>query len=221
MRRDSGDGFETVLADLAGVVQFEVQSRGAMGQVGDVRGAADGINDARRNHCRRCVRCVRHGSSLLPYATVFHYRRWVPQKHGNAGKASRNGNYALRCSAIASAMVFRRTRSPYLPQRPFRLHSTMQNPAIVVKNHRFLPPIRSVATEKVVSYLSHTLRSRLLLKMRQDWSDVEFAYRNMRIPRCSRSFLFSGDFRQSKPDLACGRGATRQARPVNGERTRQ
>ena len=98
---DSGDGFETVLADLAGVVQFEVQSRGAMGQVGDVRGAADGINDARRNHCRRCVRCVRHGSSLLPYATVFHYRRWVPQKHGNAGKASRNGNYALRCSAIA------------------------------------------------------------------------------------------------------------------------
>ena len=59
-------------------------------------------------------------------------------------------------------MVFRRTRSPYLPQRPFRLHSTMQNPAIVVKNHRFLPPIRSVATEKVVSYLSHTLRSRVV-----------------------------------------------------------
>ena len=59
-------------------------------------------------------------------------------------------------------MVFRRTRSPYLPQRPFRHHSTMQNPAIVVKNHRFLLPIRSVATEKVVSYLSHTLRSRVV-----------------------------------------------------------
>ena len=59
-------------------------------------------------------------------------------------------------------MVFRRTRSPYLPQRPFRLHSTMQNPAIVVKNHRFSPPIRSVATEKVVFYLSHTLRSRVV-----------------------------------------------------------
>ena len=99
---DSGDGFKTVLVDMAGIGQFEVQSRGAMGQAGNVRGAADGIDDARRNHCRRCVRCVRHGSSLLPYATVFHYRRWVPQKHGNAGKASRNGNYALRCSAMVS-----------------------------------------------------------------------------------------------------------------------
>ena len=58
--------------------------------------------------------------------------------------------------------MLRHTRSPYLPQRPFRHHSTMQNPAIVVKNHRFLLPIRSVATEKVVSYLSHTLRSRVV-----------------------------------------------------------
>ena len=137
-------------------------------------------------------------------------------------QASRNGNYALRCSAIASAMVFRRTRSPYLPQRPFRLHSTMQNPAIVVKNHRFLPPIRSVATEKVVSYLSHTLRSRVVT---QNEARPGVTW-NLRIVICEFHvvpglFLFSGDFRQSKPDLACGRGATRQARPVNGERTRQ
>lgn len=162
MRRGLGDGFETVLADLAGVVQFEVQSRGAMGQVGDVRGAADGIDDARRNHCRRCVRCVRHGSSLLPYATVFHYRRWVPQKHGNAGKASRNGNYALRCSAIA----FRYG----VPPHPFSVFAAAPIPTSFhhaescnrCQNHRFLPPIRSVATEKVVSYLSHTLRSRVV-----------------------------------------------------------
>lgn len=121
-----------------------------------------------------------------------------------------------------SAMVFRRTRSPYLPQRPFRLHSTMQNPAIVVKNHRFLPPIRSVATEKVVSYLSHTLRSRVVT---QNEARPGVTW-NLRIVICEFHvvpglFLFSGDFRQSKPDLACGRGATRQARPVNGERTRQ
>lgn len=120
------------------------------------------------------------------------------------------------------AMVFRRTRSPYLPQRPFRLHSTMQNPAIVVKNHRFLPPIRSVATEKVVSYLSHTLRSRVVT---QNEARPGVTW-NLRIVICEFHvvpglFLFSGDFRQSKPDLACGRGATRQARPVNGERTRQ
>ena len=58
--------------------------------------------------------------------------------------------------------MLRHTRSPYLPQRPFRHHSTMQNPAIVVKNHRFLLPIRSVATAEVVFYLSHTLRSRVV-----------------------------------------------------------
>lgn len=121
-----------------------------------------------------------------------------------------------------SAMVFRRTRSPYLPQRPFRLHSTMQNPAIVVKKHRFLPPIRSVATEKVVSYLSHTLRSRVVTQNEARPG----ATWNLRIVICEFHvvpglFLFSGDFRQSKPDLARGRGATQQARSVNGERTRQ
>lgn len=120
------------------------------------------------------------------------------------------------------AMVFRRTRSPYLPQRPFRLHSTMQNPAIVVKNHRFLPPIRSVATAEVVFYLSHTLRSRVVTQNEARPG----ATWNLRIVICEFHvvpglFLFSGDFRQSKPDLARGRGATQQARSVNGERTRQ
>lgn len=86
----------------------------------------------------------------------------------------------------------------------------------------FLPPIRSVATEKVVSYLSHTLRSRVVT---QNEARPGVTW-NLRIVICEFHvvpglFLFSGDFRQSKPDLACGRGATRQARPVNGERTRQ
>ena len=120
------------------------------------------------------------------------------------------------------AMVFRRTRSPYLPQRPFRHHSTMQNPAIVVKNHRFLLPIRSVATAEVVFYLSHTLRSRVVTQNEARPG----ATWNLRIVICEFHvvpglFLFSGDFRQSKPDLARGRGATQQARSVNGERTRQ
>ena len=120
------------------------------------------------------------------------------------------------------AIMFRRTRSPYLPQRPFRHHSTMQNPAIVVKNHRFLLPIRSVATAEVVFYLSHTLRSRVVTQNEARPG----ATWNLRIVICEFHvvpglFLFSGDFRQSKPDLARGRGATQQARSVNGERTRQ
>ena len=79
-----------------------------------------------------------------------------------------------------------------------------------------------VATEKVVSYLSHTLRSRVVT---QNEARPGVTW-NLRIVICEFHvvpglFLFSGDFRQSKPDLACGSGATRQARPVNGERTRQ
>ena len=120
----------------------------------------------------------------------------------------------LWCSAAPVLRICRSAHSDFIP--PCRILQSLSK--IIV----FLPPIRSVATEKVVSYLSHTLRSRVVTQNEaRPGVTWEFAYRNMRIPRCSRSFLFSGDFRQSKPDLACGRGATRQARPVNGERTRQ
>ena len=115
----------------------------------------------------------------------------------------------LWCSAAPVLRICRSAHSDFIP-------------AIVVKNHRFLLPIRSVATEKVVSYLSHTLRSRVVT---QNEARPGVTW-NLRIVICEFHvvpglFLFSGDFRQSKPDLACGRGATRQARPVNGERTRQ
>ena len=158
---------------MAGIGQFEVQSRGAMGQAGNVRGAADGIDDARRNHCRRCVRCVRHGSSLLPYATVFHYRRWVPQKHGNAGKASRNGNYALRCSAMVSRhnvplwcsaapvlRICRSAHSDFIP--PCRILQSLSKIIVFCRLFGVSRPRKSYP-------IFHTrCVAGLLLKMRQD-----------------------------------------------------
>lgn len=86
----------------------------------------------------------------------------------------------------------------------------------------FFAAYRSVATAEVVFYLSHTLRSRVVTQNEARPG----ATWNLRIVICEFHvvpglFLFSGDCRQSKPDLARGRGATRQARPVNGERTRQ
>lgn len=120
----------------------------------------------------------------------------------------------LWCSAAPVLRICRSAHSDFIP--PCRILQSLSK--IIV----FLPPIRSVATEKVVSYLSHTLRSRVVT---QNEARPGVTW-NLRIVICEFHvvpglFLFSGDFRQSKPDLACGRGATRQARPVNGERTRQ
>ena len=116
----------------------------------------------------------------------------------------------LWCSAAPVLRICRSAHSDFIP--PCRILQSLSKIIVFCRLFGVSRPRKSYP-------IFHTrCVAGLLLKMRQD---LEFAYRNMRIPRCSRSFLFSGDFRQSKPDLACGRGATRQARPVNGERTRQ
>lgn len=176
--------------------------------------------------CRRCVRCVRHGSSLLPYATVFHYRRWVPQKHGNAGKHRETATMRYGAPRWCPAIMFRDDASPH----PFSVFCRSAHSDII-------PPCRILQSlSKIIVFcclfgvsrlrksysIFHTrcVAGLLLKNEARPGATVEFAYRNSESPRCSRS-LFSGDFRQSKPDLARGRGATQQARSVNGERTRQ
>ena len=154
---------------MAGIGQFEVQSRGAMGQAGNVRGAADGIDDARRNHCRRCVRCVRHGSSLLPYATVFHYRRWVPQKARQCRQsiAKRQlcatvlrDSVPLWCSAAPVLRICRSAHSDFIP--PCRILQSLSK--IIVFCRLF-----GVSRSRKSYPIFHTrCVAGLLLKMRQD-----------------------------------------------------
>lgn len=120
----------------------------------------------------------------------------------------------LWCSAAPVLRICRSAHSDFIP--PCRILQSLSKIIVFCRLFGVSRPRKSYP-------IFHTrCVAGLLLKMRARPG----ATWNLRIVICEfhvvpGSFLFSGDFRQSKPDLACGRGATRQARPVNGERTRQ